>query len=93
MRIQAGDGTGPWLVWHVPTCTEVRYCVWVDDSTREYAVHDLAAWPRPCGTIPLRIERANRIEIHGDRRVVLIDPVEGDAPGETPADVIAELTA
>jgi hypothetical protein len=92
MRIDARNGDTHWDVFHVPTCKQVKYCVWVDDQTAQYgAWQDLdqvrAAYMGGLADGGPPVHQASRILIVPDTRVVLIDPIEDDEP-ESVADVI-----
>lgn len=81
MRVSSKTFPGVvWLVWHVPRCCEVRRCLWVDDVTHEYAVIDEPVRPDGAGGVVQRVHRARRVLIDVQARVVLIDPLDDEAP-------------
>jgi hypothetical protein len=102
MRLDARAGDTGWDVWHVPTCRQVRYCVWVDDDAAQYGAWESVEQMQRAIFVPSMLfgifgslsdqpepptHQAKRITIHADRRLVLIDPIEDEEP-ESVADVL-----
>lgn len=86
MRVSSKTFPGVvWLVWHVPRCCEVRRCLWVDDRTHEYAVIDEPVRPDGAGGVVQRVHQSRRVLIDVQARVVLIDPLDDEAPAAVPA--------
>lgn len=83
MRILPGTYPGvAWRVWHVSQCCVVWRVLWVDPDLCQYAQ---AVEPvRPAvfgGGIEHLVHTCRRIDVHLDRALILIDPVEdADAP-------------
>lgn len=83
MLIHANSAKGRlgWTVIHVPTARVVKACIWVDDDNLTWAVWTHRHGP---GFLCEEIFRAKRdIRIMEDRLLILIDPVEDDAPVES----------
>ncbi len=76
MRITPSTYPGkPWLVWHVPTCRQVKGVLWVDADERTYCRHLIPV--RLEGfEIATRVERARQITVNVDAALILIDPVD-----------------
>jgi hypothetical protein len=65
----------PWLVWHVPTCQQLKNVVWVDDEARTYCQHVIPL--QVIGNqVATRIERARQITVNVDAALILVDPIE-----------------
>jgi hypothetical protein len=68
---------GPfYFVWHAAWCESPRYVVWVDDETAQWCQH-LQPLQVSSGEIAKVIHQARRIDIFTERRLVIIDSVEG----------------
>lgn len=81
MRVDAHRGDLGWSVWHVGRCDLLKDVVWVDDEMNAY--WRLEQPLRVVGDeVAGYLERARRIVILRDRRLVLIDPVEDVGNGD-----------
>lgn len=78
MRITASSYPGTcWLVWHVPTCLEVKHVLWVDTEARTYCQH-IVPLQVIGGEVASRVVHARQIAVNVDAALILIDPVEDE---------------
>ena len=77
MRITGASG--PWDVWHVPTCKRLKHVLWVDDETHQYAV-GLQPYRMEGDGVAHLVVQARRIVALWDVKVTLIDPIEDAEP-------------
>lgn len=80
MRVDRSSFPAPALVWHVPTCRELRRVVWVSDDPPQYAQH-VEPLQVVDGQLLERVVDCKRVVINAAACMVLIDPVD-DAESE-----------
>lgn len=69
----------PWHVYHAEECRMLREVVWVDDVACQWYAHDLPLRVVN-GDVIGRVHHARKVDIHVDRKLIVVNPVEEKAP-------------
>ncbi|MBN8493223.1 MAG: hypothetical protein J0M00_17585 [Burkholderiales bacterium] len=78
-----------WLVWHVPTCREIRDVLWVDDQAMQVAVIDRPYRLTADMELSVTVHQHQRVVVQVPAALILVDPVDDPAPQEDVASRVA----
>lgn len=73
MRVYGSKHTAHWVIWHIPSCKQLKGIMWVDDDTHQYAQITGKVVGHRLETVTYQ---AKKIEIQAEKALVLIDPIE-----------------
>lgn len=88
MRLDARKGDLNWWVYHAEECRMLKSVVWIDDETNEWFEYCMPL--RAVGNeVDGRLQKARKIAIYADRKLVIINPVEDENGKEITINVMA----
>lgn len=82
----------PWLVWHVPTCREIKRVMWVDDEAMQVTTADLPYRFNAAGQLAVTVHQHDRVVVRPQAALILVDPLDDDEPavGRVAVELVAD---